>query len=166
MRCCICFSKIDSENPPILTIGRLGNPRCLCPNCEKLFDTVTLGKSYEDITDACRQIGEIMTRCNADDETVLAEVNSIISSAMERAEAINDGTYDFSLDEELVESTNAEEKKEELPEELRESAEDIELDKKDAQIGKIIDTVTSWIAGLALVGAIAFFLLKFVFNVF
>lgn len=166
MKCCICFSKIDPETAPILTIGKLGNPRCLCPECESLFDTATLGKTYEEITEACREIGDTMTRHNADDETVFCEVNNIISSSMERAEAIKDGSYDFSLDEELIESTNAAEVKEELPEELRETEEDIELDKKDQRVGKIIDTVTSWIAGLALVGAVAFFLLKFVFHVF
>jgi hypothetical protein len=166
MKCCICFSKIESQNAPILTIGKLGNPRCLCPSCERLFDSATLGKTYDEVTEACREIGDTMTRCNADDETVFNEVNSIIAGAMERAESIKDGTYDFSLDEEFIESTNAEQIQEELPEELQESAEDIALDNRDARIGKIIDTITSWIAGLALVGAVAFFLLKFVFHVF
>ena len=166
MKCCICFSKIESPNAPILTIGKLGNPRCLCSECEELFDAATLGKTYEEVTEACREIGDTMTRCNADDETVFTEVNNIITNAIARAESIKDGTYDFSLDEEFIESINSAEQKEELPEQLQESAEDIELDKKDARIGKIIDTVTSWIAGLALVGAVAFFILKFVFHVF
>lgn len=166
MRCCICFSNLDSQNAPILTIGKLGNPRCLCPDCEELFDSATLGKTYEQITEACRQIGDKMTKFNADDETVFNEANSIIENAMARAESIKDGTYDFSLDEKFAESINSDKQKEEIAAELQESEEDIELDKKDAKAAKIIDTVTSWIAGLALVGAVAFFILKFVFHVF
>lgn len=165
MRCCICFSKVDSQNAPILTIGRLGNPRCLCPECDELFDSATLGKTYEQITEACRQIGDKMTKFNADDETVFNEVNGIIENAVARAESIKDGTYDFSLDEEQTALDNGEDTLE-LPAELQESEEDIALDKKDAKVAKIIDTVTSWIAGLALVGAVAFFILKFVFHVF
>ena len=165
MRCCICFSKVDSQNAPILTIGRLGNPRCLCPECDELFDSATLGKTYEQITEACRQIGDKMTKFNADDETVFNEVNGIIENAVARAESIKDGTYDFSLDEEQTGLDNGEDTLE-LPAELQESEEDIALDKKDAKVAKIIDTVTSWIAGLALVGAVAFFILKFVFHVF
>jgi ribosomal protein L11 methylase PrmA len=128
MKCCICFSKIESQNAPILTIGKLGNPRCLCPSCERLFDSATLGKTYDEVTEACREIGDTMTRCNADDETVFNEVNSIIAGAMERAESIKDGTYDFSLDEEFIESTNAEQIQEELPEELSINRHIIEID--------------------------------------
>ena len=171
-KCCLCNNEIlNEETAPILTLGNSGWPRFICPECEERIADTTLKKTYEEISEACRTLGDGMINMRVEDTAVIEEVNAIIKNAMERAEQIKAGTYDFSQDEEILpEESESEadadgEKKPEfdIPEELRESEEDKALDEKDAHANKVLDTVTSWAAGVILLGAIIFFLVKFVF---
>jgi hypothetical protein len=58
----------------------------------------------------------------------------MMADAANRAKAIKEGSYDFSLDE-----AAAEEGFDEIPEELRESEEDIELDRIEEENNKKFD---------------------------
>lgn len=169
-RCCICGGDVETKTAAILTLGRSAYPRLLCPECERRIDTAGIAGTYEEVAEACRELGDAMTAYNVEDVSVINTVNDIISASMERAKAIREGTYDFSQDEpadnsaeERTEPTEDGEEEFDLPEELRETAEDRELDKKDARSNKIFDTVTGWLAGAILVGALVFFLIRFVF---
>lgn len=157
--CSICHKEVNAEDAPILTMGNFGTPRYLCDECDELLVEATTGKSYEEISSACDKISKTLAAISNDDEVVLEELNGILSSAAQRAKEISLGTYDFSLDENLEEATGEEE---DIPEELKETEEDRALDEKEAKTNKVIDTIISWAAVLILVGALTFFILKFV----
>jgi hypothetical protein len=96
-------------------------------------------------------------------------MRALLLKAAKRAAAIKDGEYDFALDEvaeqETAEGEEATEGFDEIPEELLESEEDAELDRRDAEIGKKFDKVLNWVWVAVLVGTVTLFLLKFVFHV-
>ena len=153
--CCICQYPIEKDDAPVIAMSGYGNPKCVCEKCEELIDTATKSHDPEEITNACKSLGEKLTDGNTGDEQIIVSVNEIIYSASERCNAIKDGTYDFSLDEE-----NADEEFD-ITEELEETEEDRQKDEHDEKIARILDTIASWAAGLILVGAVAFFIIKF-----
>ena len=165
--CCLCNNILtDAENAPILTLGNSGWPRCVCPDCEGVINTATLGKDYDEIHEACRRLGDGMIAMRVEDTAVIEAVNDLVKTSMQRADEIKAGTYDFSQDEVPEENGDTDSEKKsgyDIPEELRETEEDRALDAKEARAVKIIDKVTGWLAGAILVGAIVFFLLRFVF---
>lgn len=132
-----------------------GNPKCVCSDCEALIERATLSRTPEEISSACKALGEALTYGNTGDEQVIESVNEIISSAKERHDAIQNGTYDFSLDEEDSDDNF------DITEDIMETEEDRLKDERDAKISKIIDTVGSWAAGIILAGAVVFFVIKF-----
>ena len=160
--CCICPARIDENEAPILTHGRSTVPRYICPECEKRIDTAMLDKDPEKVTEACRELGESLTRYGVEDLAVVDEINGIIEGAMLRAKAIKEGTYDFSADEEIRTATEGDGEFD-ITDDIKETPEDRERDEKEAKRTKLFDTLTSWAAGLILVGAVVFFLIKFVF---
>ena len=38
--CCVCLSKFEGEDAPILMMDPAGNPRVLCPHCADLLDAI------------------------------------------------------------------------------------------------------------------------------
>lgn len=154
--CCICQAEITKEDAPVIAMSAYGNPKCVCEECEGLIDKATLSREHDQITDACRSLGESLTRGNTCDEQVIDTVNEIIKNATERCEKIADGSYDFSLDE------KGDEEEFDITDDIKESEEDRLQDEKDAKAAKILDTITSWAAGIIFVGAVAFFIFKFV----
>lgn len=154
--CCICQYPIENDDAPVIAMSGYGNPKCACENCEALIDTAMTSREPEEISDACKSLGEALTSGNTGDEQVIEAVNDIIRTASERCAAIKDGTYDFALDD------AADEDEFEITEELEESEEDREKDARDERIVKIIDTVTSWAAGIILTAAVVFFIIKFI----
>ena len=38
--CCMCLNKFEGEEPPILMMDRMGNPRVLCPDCAAIVDAI------------------------------------------------------------------------------------------------------------------------------
>lgn len=132
-KCCICDTPIAREDAPVLTIGGFGNPKWLCDSCEQLLDTVTLGREYSQISAGLDELGRRMGECGPDKLT-LDTVNGIVSAAAERAREIENGSYDFSLDEK-----NEDPELDELPPELLESEEDRELDRRDEEKNKKFD---------------------------
>ena len=154
--CCICHAPVEKEDAPVIAMSAYGNPKCVCSKCEALIDAATSSHDPDEINEACKAIGEALTRGNTGDEQVIATVNDIITSANERCIAIKDGTYDFALDE------KADEDEFEITEELMETEEDKEKDQHDEKVSKIIDTVGTWVAGLLFVAAAIFFIIKII----
>ena len=154
--CCICKKELVNPEAPVLTMGAYGSPKCVCDECSALIETATTSHDYEEAINACREIGDSMTHGDTGDVQVIDTVNEIIESAKQRAEAIQDGTYDFSIDEVSEEDTF------EITEDLEETEEDKAKDAKDAQVMKIFDTVASWACGIILVATLIFFIIKFI----
>ena len=153
-KCCICQNNIEREDPAILSLGGTGNARVLCDGCESLIDTATLGRDYEEIGSALGELGR-RTADGDPDRVTYNVVNSIMMKAADRAKKIKDGTYDFSLDSE---TDGSDVDFDEIPEELKESEEDIEKDKADEEKMKKFDKVYNVIiilAVAAIVGIIA-----------
>ncbi len=144
------------EDSPILVMGAYGIPKCLCDSCASDMELVTGGKDYSEIESAMERIGKKMSSFSADKQT-FETVNELLKSAAERAKKIRDGSYDFSLDNEELESSD---ELIDIPEELRESEEDIALDKKDEEKQKKFDKFFNWVTIGMIIGAVGFFVYK------
>lgn len=155
-KCCICGAELNPETAPILYMSGAGIPRCLCDGCSDKAERATKEKNPDDIKAAIDELGKALVDANNDDISVINEVGKIVATAKERCEKIEAGEYDFSLDDEPTEDY-------EIPEDMLETEEDRALDEAEAKRARIVDTVISWIMGLAIVGAVAFFIIKFIF---
>lgn len=160
--CCICNKEIDSERSSVLTMGVFGTPKYLCAECEEKFDIATSDKDPERIGDAMQDIGEKMANNDNVGTIVFKAVNEMFDAARERAEKIKSGEYDFSLDKpiEIIEE------EEEIPEELCESDEDRELDKKDEARDQKASKIIDWVTIVMFVLAGIFVLYKIIDNFF
>ena len=145
-KCCICEANIEREDAPVLSMGGAGYARVLCDRCAELLDTATLGHDYDEIKSSIAEIGEIMANHDPDCVT-LTVVSGLVYNASQRAKEIKEGTYDFSLDAE-----DNDEGFDEIPEDLRESEEDIQKDKEEEEKLKKFDKIYNYIligAGIA-----------------
>ncbi len=142
-KCCMCDKNIERDDAPVLAMGAAGNPRLLCDDCAALLDTATLGRNVEEIKPAILKISELMAN-NDPDELTFSVVSQLMLSAAERAKAIKEGSYDFSLDEK-----SEGEGFEEIPEELLETEEDREQDRLEEEKSKKFDKFYDY----ALIGA-------------
>ena len=133
--CSICKAPIESENPSVLTMGGYGNPRYVCECCD----------------------GDHLARIGCEDNAVIKTMEEMVRGATARAEAIREGTYDFSEDE----AESAEEEMIDIPEELRETEEDRALDEREEAKAKKMDKIMdhAWIVLLVLFGAALAYLL-------
>jgi hypothetical protein len=159
--CCICHREIDAENAPILFMGATGIPRCVCEECDRDIETMTKSRDSEAAMEGCRSLAKRLEEANNEDERTIMLVSGMLSAAKDRAEKIAAGEWDF----EAEEKTRTEEDEFDVTEDLMETEEDRALDERDEKINKVFDTVSTWVMGLAIVGAVVFFLLKFVFHV-
>jgi len=145
--------RLEDENAPVLTMGAYGTPKCLCEECASLVETITLGRDYDEITSAMEAITAKMSAANIDDRVTVASMTDLLASSAERAQKIKEGTYDFALDE-----GEDDDSFDEIPEELQETEEDKELDRKDEESMKKFDKVLNilWIiVGVFALGIIA-----------
>ena len=150
--CSTCLRRIENDDAPVLTMGAYGTPKLLCDDCAALVDTITLGKDYDEISDAMQKLTGRMSASNVDDRFTIATVTEILSDSAVRAQQIKDGTYDFALDE-----AKEDESFDEVPEELRETEEDRLLDEKDAEANAQFDKFMNkmWIVvGIAAAGVL------------
>ena len=138
--CCTCLARIEDENAPILTMGAYGNPKCLCPDCAALVETITFGKDYNEIKEAMENLTDRMSRSNVDDRVTVATMTDLLAESAERAQKIKEGTYDFSLDEQ-----KGDEGFDEIPDELKETEEDRLLDEKEAEANRKFDKFLNWV---------------------
>ena len=157
--CSLCLESMESDNAGILTMGGYGNPKYLCEKCAAHIDNVMKGRDVDSIKDSLEYITSTMSANNIDSRAVLNTVGRILKDGADRANKIKEGTYDFALDEAEDEGFD------EIPEELRETEEDAELDRREAEFAKKFDKVLNWVWAVVLVGAVTVFLLKFVFHV-
>ena len=155
--CSICKSEIESENPSILTMGGYGNPRYVCENCDAQIERMLLSREPAEVQDAMRILGEHLSRIGCEDNAVINTMEDMTKRATARAEAIREGTYDFSEDE----ADEGEEELVEIPEELRETEEDRALDEKEKAAEKKMDKILNiaWAVFLAIFGAAAVYML-------
>ena len=150
-QCAICDKFIENEEAPILTMGGFGNPRYLCDECADDLDIITDGADYETIAAAMERLGQRMSNFDPDSHTYKT-VSVIMAKAAVRAKAIKEGTYDFSSDSEDEDSFD------EIPEELRETEEDRELDRMDEEKQKKFDKIFDWVSLGAIIAAALFVL--------
>ena len=156
-QCVICDKAIEREDAPILGMSGYGNPKLLCDECAEDIETVTSERDCDKIAEAMARLSEKMSDFDPDSMTYVI-VSDIMARAAERAKAIKDGTYDFALDEEEEESFD------EIPEELLETEEDRELDKRDAEKQKKFDEIMNWVSIIAIVGTAIYVILSYLLK--
>ena len=153
--CVICKRPIEKEDPAILMMGGYGVPKCICEECENTVDLLNESVDAAEIREGCRKLGEALTRGDTGDESVILTVNGIIAEAGEKAERIENGTYD-------PEEAKDEEEEFDITEDLQETEEDRKLDEEEARANKVYNTVSSWVAGIVIVIALGFFIYKLI----
>lgn len=159
-QCSICNSAVESETAAILTMGGFAAPRYICSECESDLDTVSRGVEIEQISSALDRISKKMTKNNVDDRAVLKTIEELISQSKERARKIESGEYDFSEDETEQEDDIG------VPEELLETEEDKELDRKDAEMSKKFDKISNWVCLVILLAALGFLVYRIIQTYF
>ena len=153
--CVICKRPIEKEDPAILMMGGYGVPKCICEECENTVDLLNESVDAAEIREGCRKLGEALTRGDTGDESVIVTVNEIIAEAGEKAERIENGTYD-------PDEAKDEEEEFDITEDLQETEEDRKLDEEEARANKVYNTVSSWVAGIIIVIALGFFIYKLI----
>ena len=159
--CALCGRIPEAEEPAVLTMGRYGHPRHLCEECEAQMDTANLGRDYDEIVDAIDILGKKATGFAASDDVTLNVMRAFLMRAAKRAADIKSGNYDFDAEDASADDEGFDE----IPEELRETEEDAELDRRDEENAKKFDKFLNvlWIGVFAAI--FIFALLKFVLRV-
>ena len=155
-KCVICGKIITDEAPAILAVGAYGDHRCICSDCQALFDTATLGREYDEIAEAIETLCKKMVDTSPDAKTFKV-ASAILSSAAERAKLIKAGEYDFSLDE-----AEADGELDEIPEELLETEDDKEKDRRDEERAKKFDKVFNYITAGVFIAATILIIVKLI----
>ncbi len=153
--CALCRKEFEKDEPAVLTMTALGNPKYLCEDCERDLDEATLSHEPKAISEAIERIGAKLVRENNSDKLVLDTVDNIISGARERAELIESGDYDF-------ESDAAEEELDDVPDELKESEEDRARDEAEAETAKKVDKVVNIICIAAVIAAVGYLVYRLI----
>ena len=157
MSCSICNNQINEENAPIIAMGGTGRARYICDRCAEDVERATRGREPEEIRESIKRLAERMSEFRVEDEVVISSVNSILEGATERANLIEDGSYDFLAEEEA-------EVEDDVPEELAETEEDRALDEAENEKNKKIDKIFNWITAgicvLAVVGVVLLYILR------
>ena len=155
--CSICKKDIEEEMPAVLTMGRSMTPRHLCTECEALLDSATRSRESDTIKEAMGRLAETLAASGCEDGAVIATVNNLLTEANSRLEAIEDGSYDFTMDEQAEEEF-------ELSEDMLETEEDRELDRIEEEREKRFDKVLNW-AWLGIgIGFVAYLVWFFFFR--
>lgn len=155
--CSLCYGAAP-EDAAILTVGRLGNPRYLCEECDALLEKVTGGQRYEEIKEAWDALSEKIAEAANEDQVVEEALAEVFTNAKERADKIKEGTYDFSLDEEET-SDEVETDSEGLAFGLDDPEVELTEEQKAEQarkekLEKQINTISNWVCGGIFVGVL------------
>ena len=156
--CSICGKPIDAENAPILTMGAYGTPIHICDECAEDLDIITTSNDYDTIRASFAKIVKFIQKSQTKGEFVNETLQNILDEAMERAEKIKDGTYDFAIDEQSEEQSF-----DEIPEELAETEEDIKLDQEEAERNAKFEKIFNIGMAIAIAATAVFALVRFVF---
>lgn len=159
--CSICGKEIEREDAPVLTISGYGNPRYLCDECADEMDVAMSSRDPEEIEAVIKVLGDKMKA--AKDDYAVAEMYNFISVACDRLVKIKEGTYDFAIDEKMKEMAD-EGSFDEIPEELQETEEDRELDKRDAEKQKKFDDIMNWVSLIAIGGTLIYLILSYLLK--
>ena len=154
-KCSLCKKILENEKPEILTVGSYGVARYLCDDCAATLDKMMLSSDVSEIKEAYDAVVEKMLDGPLIDESANETLQNMLNSAKERAEAIKNGTYDFSLDEPTDEM-------DEIPEELLESEEDKEKDRKRDEKAEKLDKVLNIFIIAAIVATAIFVITRFI----
>ena len=157
---CICERNVEREDAPILAMGGAGYARVLCEECDRELQVATRGHDVDEIKAAINSLSTKMANSEPDAVTYRM-MNEILVTATQRAMEIKDGTYDFARDDE-----EDNEGFDEIPEELLESEEDIELDKKDEEKAKKFDKVYNIILAILLTAFGGLLIYNLISNLF
>ena len=157
--CSICGKEITREDAPVLTISGYGHPRYLCDECSGEMDVAISSRDPEEIEANIKTLGEKMNSCN--DGYATSAMYEFISVAGERLVKIKEGNYDFAVDDKMKEIAD-ESSFDEIPEELQETEEDRELDKRDAEKQKKFDEILNWVSLVAIVGTAIYVILSYI----
>ena len=160
MSCSICKNPINEQNAPIIAMGGLGNPRCICEECAAKLEVMSSSMDATEIKSAVSEVAELMSNNDSEDPIAHNAVKALLVEATVRAKSIEEGTFD-----ELFEENNSSsEELDEIPEELLETEEDRLLDKQDEIKNQKLDKIFNWIAlgifAAAVVGMVLFFVLR------
>ena len=147
-KCAVCAGALDREDAPIIAIGATGVKRCLCSSCAELIDTATESTDYGAIAEAMDRISEKMGKADIYDPLTIDAMDRLMNDAAKRAKAIKEGTYEPKTEEA--------DGFEEIPEELRETEEDRELDEKEEEQNKKLDKIMNWVTAGIIVAVAAF----------
>nr|MBQ8890386.1 hypothetical protein [Clostridia bacterium] len=147
--CSICLSPITNEEAPVLTMGAYGTPKLLCDECAAEIENMTRGTDYDSIVASMDEISHRMSESNVDDRVTMTAVTEMLVDSAKRAQAIREGTYDFSLDE-------LEEEDYEIPEDMKETEEDRLLDEKERESNQRLDKFMNWVWLGVLIGVVGF----------
>ena len=147
--CSVCLKQITNEDAPVLTMGSYGTPRLLCDECAGYIETMTGSRDYDEIVKAMDKLTEAVSRANIDDKPTVATVTELLATSAERAAAIKNDSYDFSLDE-------VEEEDYEIPEDMKETEEDRALDEKERIRVEKFDKILNWLWAAVFVAAVGF----------
>ena len=158
--CSICGKVIEREDAPVLTISGYGNPRYLCDECSGEMDVAMSAREVDEIEAAIKTLGDKMNVCT--DDHAVSALYSFIGVACDRRVKIKDGTYDFAIDERMKELAEEEVAFDEIPEELQETEEDKELDRREAEKQKKFDDIMNWVSLIAIGGAVVYLILSFI----
>lgn len=158
--CSICNKHLENEDAPILVMGAYGTPRLLCDGCAEDLEKATSSREYDEIASSMESVGKKLVDSDPD-ELTLKTVNDLLSSAAQRAKSIKDGTYDFSLDEKMTDGFELDD----IPEELKESEEDVTITEAQEARDKKIDKIFNWIS-IVLFSAIGAYALYTIIRLF
>lgn len=153
--CALCRKEFEKEEPAVLTMTALGNPKYLCEDCEKDLDEATLARDPRVISDAMERIGAKLVRENNSDKLVLDTVDGLLREARERAELIESGDYDFESDAE-------EDELDDVPDELKESEEDKARDEAEAKAAKKADKIVNVVCIAAVLAACGYLVYRLI----
>lgn len=145
--CCICLTPVTDDSP-ILTMGAYGTPKCLCDDCAAHIENMTRGTDYDSIVESMDAITAKMSKSNVDDKVTVTTVTEMLVDSAKRAQAIRNGTYDFSLD--------ADEEDYEIPEDMRETEEDRVLDEAERKSNEKFDRIMNWVWAAVLILFVGF----------
>ena len=160
--CSICGKAIEREDAPVLTISGYGNPRYLCDECSSEMDLAMSSRDPEEIEANIKVLGDKMNACN--DDHAVAAMYSFIGVACDRLVKIKEGTYDFSVDEKMKEMVEGESSFDEIPEELQETEEDKELDRREAEKQKKFDKIMNWVSLIAIGGTLIYLIVSYLLR--
>ena len=157
--CSLCARLIgQGEDSAILTMGGYAHPRYLCPDCAARLDVMGGAEDPVAIREAMDRVASDLEKRGTDDRAAMETVVGLLSHASERLAAIEAGTYDFAEDGETPE----EEIPEDVPEELRESEEDIAQEEEESARVRRTDSILNILLAVAMAAAVIALLIKLI----